>query len=408
MALSQKPNIILIVFDTLRWDYFQRFIENDTILKKALKEFINFNMAFSPSPWTLPSHFSLFTGLYPKEHGIHETPNSELKDVFRKARDYTGKFITEIASLGGYKTVGISTNPMISDLTGFKEKFDEFYTIDPGSFLGILSSKTHSRPIQIIKFLTSRAILHFRGFPWNKGYRIALSLFNKKMIDFNPLFVFMNFMEMHEPYNRTILFDDFPTSIRDMLKIESLKEKEINKLRTRYYNQINKVRETILNLIKTLQNLKKFDNSLVIFTSDHGQALKERGYYGHGTFLYDELIHIPLMIKPPIQYSNKHNPMAYVNLVDIFSFLRAVITGENNPFHLLSKDHTFAEAFGLHLSKSHFKKYLTDTKAREAYLTLNAPRKAIIKDGIKLCADLNSYVGEYNTLVSFGEELRQY
>ena len=101
----KKPNIILVVFDTLRWDYFKRFVQDDPLFTEQLKDFVNFDMAFSPSSWTLPSHLSLFTGLYPSEHGVHEDTNSELEEIFRRARGYSGDFLTRIASKRGYKTI---------------------------------------------------------------------------------------------------------------------------------------------------------------------------------------------------------------------------------------------------------------------------------------------------------------
>ena len=224
----EKPNIILVVFDTLRWDCFQKYIENDSPFNEKLKDFANFNLAFSPSSWTLPSHISLFTGLYPSEHGIHETEHSELEEIFRKARDYSGEFITKIASANGYRTVGISANPMISSLTGFEEKFDDFYNVNLGSFSGIRVSKTHSKIFQKIEYIASSALSTFRGYPKNKGYKISLSLFNKIMA-FDKFFVFMNFMEMHDPYSNTILNDDNFIILDDLFGIKPLNEKQVNK-----------------------------------------------------------------------------------------------------------------------------------------------------------------------------------
>ena len=164
-----------------------------------------------------------------------------------------------------------------------------------------------------------------------------------------------------------------------------------------YYNQIEKVRESILSIIDMLKYFKKFDDTLVIFTSDHGQALKENGYYGHGTFLYDELIHIPLLIKFPFNNSKKLNFKSYVNLVDLHGFLRAIITEENNPYQYLRKDKTYSEAFGLQYSKSSLAKYLGDNNRKHIYDKSNVGRKVIIKDGYKLCLNAKSEVEEFYT-----------
>ena len=392
----EKPNIVLVVFDTLNWDCFHKLTESDPLFNKQVEDFTNFNMAFSPSPWTLPSHFSLFTGLYPSEHGIHETKDSELDEIFQKARNYSGEFISKIASLSGYRTVGISENPMISYLTGVEENFDEFYNVDLGELSGLRISKpqSHNRNIRRIQYIKSRTIANLRGYPKNKGYKITLSFFSK-FISSEPFFIFINFMEMHDPYHRTIWIDDNLTILNDLFAVKPLKAKYIDKLRNQYCHQVEKVKESILQLITCLKKEKKYDNTIVIITSDHGQALKENGYYGHGTFLYDELIHIPLLIKLPMIYSQKVNPETYINLVDIHGFLRAIITEEDDPYKYLKRDKTFSEAFGLQYSKSSLTSYLQKTKGKEIYDRINVARKVIIKSGEKLCLNAKSEIEEF-------------
>ena len=389
-----KTNIVLVVFDTLRWDYFQKFIGLDQSFKTQLSDFVNFNMAFSPSPWTLPAHFSLFTGLYPSEHGVHETEQSDMEEIFQKARNYSGEFITKIASLNGYKSIGISANPMISYITGIEKKFDKFYNIDLGAFPSskILKSKPYNTSkIQEVK---SRVILNLRGYPKNKGYKIILSLFNNSILS-DPFFVFINFMEMHDPYRRTIWVNDNYAILKDLFLVKPLKSKYVDKLRNQYYHQLEKVKESILQLITSLKKEKKYDNTLLIVTADHGQALKEKGYYGHGAFLYDELIHIPLLIKPPTIYSQKVNLETYVNLVDVHDFLRAIITEEDDPYKYLKRDKTFSEAFGLQYSKSSLTSYIKETKGKEIYDRVNVARKVIIKSGQKLCLNAKSEIEEF-------------
>jgi arylsulfatase A-like enzyme len=66
----RKPNIVIIVLDTLREDHAQGL---DRLLDYG---FVKYQNAIAPAPWTLPSHASMFTGLYPSEHGIHEKRRS--------------------------------------------------------------------------------------------------------------------------------------------------------------------------------------------------------------------------------------------------------------------------------------------------------------------------------------------
>ena len=225
-----KPNILLVVIDTLRWDYFQKFLSENYAFSDRLKDFVNFEAAFTPSPWTLPSHFSLFTGLYPSEHGVHENQISELEDIFLKARRYSGDFLTDVAEQQGYQTIGISANPMISSLTGFDRKFDSFYSIDPINLTGyenilqagkkdIVQEKYASNgfPDKIRK---GRSYIKsiMRGYPKNKGYKIALSLIDRIHLS-KPFFCFINFMEMHDPYSVNFHRDDNHASLEDLFAL---------------------------------------------------------------------------------------------------------------------------------------------------------------------------------------------
>ncbi len=85
----RKPNIVIIILDTLREDHAQGL---DKLLDYG---FVKYQNATAPAPWTLPTHVSMFTGLYPSEHGIHETKElrgSELASFSRlrmaSLRDY--------------------------------------------------------------------------------------------------------------------------------------------------------------------------------------------------------------------------------------------------------------------------------------------------------------------------------
>jgi len=187
------------------------------------------------------------------------------------------------------------------------------------------------------------------------------------------------------------------TILNDLFDVKPFKAKYIYKLRNQYCHQVEKVKECILQLITCLKKEKKYDNTMLIIMADHGQALKENVYYSHRTFLYDELIHIPLLIKLPSIYSKQLDSSYHANLVDVHNFLRTIITEEDNPYQYFKMDRTFSEAFTLQYSKSSMKKYLRKDKAKNIYGKANLPRKVIIKDGKKLSLNENSEVEEFYT-----------
>ena len=392
--MESKPNILLVVFDTLRWDYLQELLALDKEFAAEIKSFTNYKNAYSPSPWTLPSHMSLFTGLYPSEHKVHESPKSELIETFNLAIGFRGNFLTDVASSKGYKTMGISANLMISGLTGFDQKFDEFYNVDLGKFSGFSRNVFHGNFMKKIEIVSSILISNLRGFPSNKGYQKIFSLLDKLAFD-DPFFLFVNFMEMHDPYLK-FHWDDNRAILNDLFNFSSLRDKYIAKLKNKYYNQLLKIKFSILKIINILKRKEKYDNTVVIFTSDHGQAFKEHGFYGHGIFLFDELTHIPLLIKQAKCCTTKLDSTSYVNLVDVYSYLVNIIRKDSMDQMLKGNEFTFSEAFGMQYSKQAVQKFLKDNEGRKIYNKLNLPRKMIIKNGYKLCINSNSEIEEFS------------
>jgi len=131
-----QPNIILIVLDTLRKDVLP--IYGGNAYTPNLNEFANdavvFPNAIAPSPWTLPSHVSFFSGFYPSEHKVHEYFNESKKD-FETAFYYEGKTIVEKLKNKGYNTLGFTVNGAINSNTGLTSSFNYFKIIPWDYFL---------------------------------------------------------------------------------------------------------------------------------------------------------------------------------------------------------------------------------------------------------------------------------
>src|SRR3972149_8651863 len=115
-----QPNIIIIILDTARaqsfscYGYKRKTTPNiDRIAQGA----VLFENAISPSPWTLPAHASIFTGMYPSRHGCHER---------HKFLNRNLPTLPEILKNIGYRTIGISNNSWISKNFGFDRGFDSF------------------------------------------------------------------------------------------------------------------------------------------------------------------------------------------------------------------------------------------------------------------------------------------
>ncbi len=374
----EKPNIIIIIVDTLRKDYSKPL--EDALTKIG---FVSHENAIAPAPWTVPTHASIFTGLYPLYHGAHETKESE-KKVERlniKLKKTDNLLSIELQELG-YVTYLLSTNVQVSPLFGFKG-FDHFY-VATARFSLFLSIEDKYIIHKIINELESdkninlnlvKALIKDRRYSlvlkgamdkiigssvyWynerirkcslDKGAKEMVRNFNKIWSNQNQKdakFIFINLMEMHEPYFKG----------HNMLKhfVMNLNGGKIDpaclqKCKENYPRAVEYVTKNILDMVKILKRKGTFENSLIIVTSDHGQLLGEHNRIGHGTFLYDELLRVPFMIKYPRGWnvSNTDSRAKYVALTRVKSFVLEMLNNHKLDIGKLYQDTVFAESYGI-------------------------------------------------------------
>ena len=370
--MPDLPNIIFIIVDCLRQDYADPLEE--TLSKYG---FVYYKNAITAAPWTIPSHASIFTGLYPTFHGVHETPKKKLPHIKFRRRHET---IYEKLKKYGYETFLISSNPMLSPQFGFSG-FDHTYITWRGP-PQLLSSDAIKkiRPfmqdsnlsLSLIKkiaftvdgalffkagmqFVLNRLVGYVHsmagGWPLEKGSKLILKVVKKIFSEEpkNPLFIFMNFMEAHEPY---LLQSYFIRARKINLKRRGgLSDKLVRKWRTLYAREVNYLSNRISELISLLKKRNKFDESLIIVTSDHGQLLGEYGRIGHAVFLYDELLRVPLFVKyPSSQRVKLTDPTGkWICLTSTKPLIEKIVNNELNDDNVLYSDTVFSESYGVEI-----------------------------------------------------------
>ncbi len=391
-SIRQPENIVVVVLDTLRKDY-AKPIEN------LLKEygFISFSNAIAPSPWTIPSHASIFTGLYPRHHGAHETKTLKIHDVKMRRENKLVKLVKEY----GYKTYLISANPFISSSFGFRG-FDSETLIDYISERKPMISKDdiekwrryrskyNSRPRTILHVLLEAQLpLLFRvgleklndiffhlnlalvkRWPLYKGSKDILLLVNRIMRNTDHRrFIFINLMEAHEPYTR-----DLSREIRETIrsKIMGNADKRIIRVwREQYNKEVKVLRKTIKALLDILQRRGDIGKSLIVVSSDHGQLLGEKGRLGHGTFLDDELLRVPLLVHYNKEFINTIEcSNGFVSLKQVYTIIAKAL-GEYGKEVSLCNTTVFAESYGVDYSPDTIREMLAD---------LNIPEDEIIRN----------------------------
>jgi len=280
-----RPSVLLLVVDCLRADHVGAYgyprpttPTIDTIAGAGTL----FSQAFSQASWTRPSVPTLLTGLYPSEHGLTSFGND--RDDAIGGRKLASEIITvpEALKTAGYATALIGEQYQLSPRFGLDQGFDFYRYRTAGS------ARTHKL-----------------FFEWIDG------------LGGQPFFSYLHYLEIHWPYcpkSRTRdVFSDGDSDIdlcRDWRKLRddildgrrTLSAADQRAMVARYDEEMLGLDIRLADLKNDLAERGLWDELMVIVTSDHGEEFFERGTMGHGQSLHEELIHVPLIIKPPASW----------------------------------------------------------------------------------------------------------
>ena len=302
------PNVLIIIVDTLRADHLSAYgYSRDTspFVNQLAQQGVLFENAIAPSSWTLPSHASMLTGLYPLETRV-ETDDDDLSGSFPNLGDAMRN--------RGYRTAAFSANPQLfSRERGFIYGFSHFEGYEQ-SVAGILEKVPLSRVI--FQFLSARAKgdpLAFFGVK-NAANAARVDEDALRWIDRGrrPFFVVLNYFDLHEPvlppdpYLR--LYTTNPTARRQSMYFgDACAWGEVGRncdsRRQVYFDTYDGatryVDENVKSLLAELNQRGLLQNTIVVFTADHGQEIGEHGIYGHSKSLYRPEIQVPLVLWKP-------------------------------------------------------------------------------------------------------------
>ncbi len=299
-ATDARPNLLVVCIDTLRADRLG-FMGYERPTSPFLDELAGaghvFTSAFSTYPRTPTSIASLFTSLYPTTHGTIERPNLPLATTT----------FAERFSAAGWSTAAVVTNPHLSPGLGFDQGFDSYvYLSGPHAKSqprsdALADGRTPSSPD--VRYARSEGALYYaRG----DGVNAAALDWLDEPRD-TPFLLYLHYMDVHNPYVSPAPYQDmFVTSrARDLYckgtpppDVE-VTDADVEFMGAIYDGQVRYVDELLRELFTQLERRGVLDDTLLVFTSDHGDELFEHGGFGHGTTLYDELIHVPLLVWAP-------------------------------------------------------------------------------------------------------------
>lgn len=300
-VITQKPDIVFVVIDTLRAD--RLAIHGGThsplpSVDRLAKEGGWFSRAYAQSGWTLPSFVSMWTGLYPHQHRVGRNPVQESEFG---ALDQRYTTLAESLKEEGYSTGAVINNTFLAPAFGLSQGFDAYM------YKGADNSNVRSAED------TSKQ---------------ALSWLKKQS---GSVFLAVHYMEAHmhlipKQEHRgkfTAKVEQppvpVPFSAKDAFQMTQRprSQEEVEFVLGLYDEELWSVELALQQLIKGLKEQNRWDNTLLIITSDHGEEFWDYGSFEHGHSLMGVLTHIPLVIHGP-NFKNKGKITTLVEHVDLY------------------------------------------------------------------------------------------
>lgn len=298
-------NIIIIAVDTLRADHlgcygYQR--NTSPNIDRFAQDAVKFSSCYTPSPLTTPGFASLLTSLPPYKHGAKRNGLSIYTNV-KTLPEYLGehKYIT---------AAFISNWALKKKLTGLDRGFDIYDEVfTKKRHLGLFSDEGEAPKINA------------RTFKWlNKN--------SKK-----NFFLFVHYTEPHDPY---LYHEEFDFGYDKFDPSDYPEKSHFGRIKN-YDTEIGFVDFYIGELLEKIKSLDLYEESLIIFLSDHGESFGEHDYYSHGRKLYNSCLHVPLLVKLPGNKKSSTVIDGNVSLEDIPLSILSLV-GLKNPEWMEGED----------------------------------------------------------------------
>lgn len=285
-AAPAGANCVFILVDALRPDRLHCYgYPRDTSprIDALAKEGVLFEQVVSACSWTVPSVASLFTGTYVSTHGMTK---------YRIPGRLSLPTLAEQLREAGVRTAAVSSNSLVTPAGGFGAGFDEFVGIDSNEMGGRAADAPRAA------WVTDHAITVLRR------------------IHEQQFFLYLHYMDPHAPYTPPAEWDRFGRGDHE-----------------RYLAEIRYCDDRIGRLLDELDALGCAENTLVVFTADHGEAFSEHGTTHHGNSVHREEVHVPLILRYPGPVPRGRRVGTRVRSIDIHTTV-AELMGLSVPRHV--------------------------------------------------------------------------
>lgn len=292
---ADQPDIFIYMMDTLRADALGAY-GADPSPSPRIDQFaadgVVYQRAWTTAPWTLPATESILTGLHASQHG---STKGAVAHASSHHPDGLGKWLAS----QGYETLFITQTRVASRYFGLGTDFDRSYLHDQ---IGI-DRQTSSR---------------VRWFLWR--HLLASNA--------APLFLYLHTIDPHHPYiavgedarfvaqkpggadaAEKLFLVDRPGAVHDPADLELY--------RARYYGDIAYADRQFGAFVDLLKDQGRYESSLILLVSDHGEEFGEHGGLYHSRTLFEELLHVPLIVKYPGGWKAGERVRERVSNVDV-------------------------------------------------------------------------------------------
>jgi arylsulfatase A-like enzyme len=249
-APSPVRSVVIITLDTMRADRLPAYGFNGVAtpaLDRLAAEGVLFEQAFAATPLTLPSHATLFTGLFPPRLGVRDNAGASVAPAFRT--------LAEVLSGHGLATAAFVASSVLAPERGLDQGFATYST---GQSARCPGSARARRPADAV---------------------MDESLGWLETFDSGPFFLWVHLYDTHRPHR---LPADYTRAYADP-----------------YAAAIAFEDAQIARLVAHLEARGRLDDTLIVVAGDHGESLGDHGEDGHGIFIYQEALHVPLMFRGP-------------------------------------------------------------------------------------------------------------
>ena len=291
----KDPSMVLLyVIDTLRADHLSVYgykTETTPGLVQLMRDGVVFENAVANSSWTKPATASILTGLLPWSHGAEKSEDA-----------LTGSLTSLAAHLqgAGFQTGGFSANGNVSATFGFHHGFEEF------SLMGRYDAPAAEVQGVALAWIAAQDSSH-------------------------PIFLYIHTIDPHAPYGPTDRFFSAAVSgsagdpvgtVPFMRQLAASKDEPdpalAQTLIEMYDSEIESNDHQFSQLLEHLKQSGLYDQALILVTSDHGEEFYDHGSWTHGRTLYQEMLHIPLLVKFPENWAagtRVHHTVQHIDLL---------------------------------------------------------------------------------------------